>query len=124
MTYGVGRLTYNSGLCELRSFAQEKGWPPCSQGESGHHIWNKGRWPRGRRRKDVKRIVEKKYPHIFYAKICPTHNRDKWADNEEACVYLLRERLRNYPQTEQAIRELMACYKIPPHELVRVLCQD
>lgn len=108
--------------CEFWPLAITKEhWPKCSYGVDRHHWWNKSKWPRNKKmRARVKKLVEDTYAHIFMVRACPVHNRERWADTEDARRFIFQNRWaekRKRDEIKQALDELQACYKIPQPEL-------
>jgi len=72
-----------------------------------------------RNNKQAKKLVEKKYPHLFLADVCLFHNSaTKCADTKGARLYLLRKRWKQYGhEFALAVVELRAAFKAPPEYL-------
>jgi hypothetical protein len=77
-------------MCELRGYGVNVYGKNirCSNVLHNHHILNKSKY---RGNKAVAKYV-KKYPEIFIAQVCSTHNVERWADTPAAQRILLRKK--------------------------------
>ena len=90
--------------CELKQFAADNGWGPCSNGEpENHHILSRSLL---RNNKAATKMVEKTYSDILMAKICANHNAgNKCADTAGARACLIQKRVDEH--SDSVIRTIL-----------------
>ena len=93
--------------CELRQWAAENDWGPCSHGEpQNHHILSRSLL---RNNKDATKLVEDTYSDILMAKICALHNagdgNQRCADTPGARAYLIQKRVDEH--SESVVRTIL-----------------
>ena len=102
--------------CELRDFAREHDWGPCSNDITREHILAKQLF---RNNKKGLKLAYEVYGDYFFAQTCLVHNAgNKCADTTEAVLYLMRKRLREHPEIfPTIIEEVAATFKVTPEYL-------
>ena len=102
--------------CELRNFAIEHKWDPCSQDITFEHILAKQLF---RNNKAGLKLAYDTYGDFFGATTSLKHNAgNKCADTTEAVLYLMRKRLREHPEVfPLMIEEVAATFKVVPEYL-------
>ena len=102
--------------CELRQFAADNGWGPCSGDITYEHILAKQLF---RNNKAGLKLAYDTYGDYFGASTCLNHNSvTKCADTTAAVLYLMRKRLREHPEVfPLMIEEVAATFKIVPDYL-------
>jgi len=117
-TSGVAAMT-----CELRQWAIENDWGPCSPDSTFEHILPKQLF---RNNKKGLKLAYTTYADYFGATTCLNHNAvTKAADTTEAILYLMRKRLREHPEVfPLMIEEVAATFKIvPPYLRIEYLLE-
>lgn len=99
--------------CELRQWAHDNDWGPCSQDTTFEHILAKQLF---RNNKKGLKLAYKVYADYFGAETCLKHNAgNKCADTTAAVLYMMRKRLREHPEVfPTIIQEVAATFKIVP----------
>ena len=102
--------------CELREFAREHKWGPCSNDITFEHILAKQLF---RNNKKGMKLAYKVYGDYFGATTCLKHNAgNKCADTTSAVLFLMRKRLEEHPEVFPVIiEEVAATFKAPPSYL-------
>lgn len=74
---------------------------------------------RGKKAREIRRIVNDIYPYIFIHDVCSTHNVERFADTPAARKRLVRHLLKVHPieHIEEAFAELRDVYTVPPDQL-------
>ena len=100
-------------VCELRQWAAENDWGPCSHDITFEHILAKQLF---RNNKAGLKLAYDTYGDFFGAQTCLNHNAgNKCADTTEAVLFLMRKRLRDHPEVfPLMIEEVAATFKIVP----------
>ena len=96
--------------CELRQWAAENDWGPCSHDITFEHILAKQLF---RNNKAGLKLAYDTYGDFFGATTCLNHNAgNKCADTTEAVLFLMRKRLREHPEVfPLMIEEVAATFK-------------
>ena len=102
--------------CELRDFAREHKWGPCSNDITFEHILAKQLF---RNNKAGLKLAYECYGDYFGAQTCLNHNSiTKAADTTAAVLYLMRKRLKEHPEVFPIIiEEVAATLKVTPEYL-------